>query len=187
MSPVAGAYPLLGVGKLANVTIASPGEIWSDRRASGVIIPGACVAPVAGGVGGKLAYKQLIVGDAPDKDQVAVAMRQVEIPDVNNGPGALGPNEIVNQAIASADWVRTVHTGVLHLTLVEPRADYTPGQKVGWAVAAPRPAGKAAGAGAWSNAAILAGTDIFEVREYRKYGAGNDGILTVAFLRANQF
>lgn len=183
MTPVAGAYPLTGVAKLPNVTIASPGEVWSNQRANGIIIPGSAIAPV--NVGGKLRVKTLIVGDAPDVRQVAVAMRQIEIPDVNNGPSALGPNEIVNQAIADGDYLRRYMGGALHLTLVEPRADYVPGQKIGWAVAAPRPVGKAAGAGAWSNAAILAGTDIFEVFEYRVYGGANEGILTVRFLRSN--
>jgi hypothetical protein len=63
---------------------------------------------------------------------VGVALRQVEVPDVNTGPNALGPNEIVNTAIASGDYLRRYMTGVLHLTLVEPRADYVPGQKIGW-------------------------------------------------------
>jgi hypothetical protein len=184
MTPVAGAYPLTGVGKLPNATIASPGEVWSNLRANGVIIPGAAVAPVA--VGGKLCAKQLIAGDTPVKEQVGVALRQVEIPDVNTGPSALGPNELVNRAIADQDYLRRYMSGVLHLTLVEARADYVPGQKIGWAVAAARPAGKAAGVGEWSNAAILAGTDIFEVFEYRVYGSGNEGILTVRFLRSNQ-
>src|SRR3954470_14234863 len=117
MPPVAGAYPLTGVGKLPNVSIASPGEVWSNLRANGVIIPGAAIAPV--NVGGKLRAKQLVVGDTPIKEQVGVALRQVEIPDVNNGPSALGPNEIVNQAIADGDYLRRYMTGVLHLTLVE--------------------------------------------------------------------
>lgn len=184
MPPTAGAYPLSAVAKLPNVSIASPGEVWSNQRANGVIIPGAAIAPV--NVGGKLYVKQLIAGDTPNIEQVGVAMRQVEIPDVNSGPNALGPNEIVNQAIANADWLRRYMTGVLHLTLVEPRADYEPGQLVGWAPAAARPADKAAGTGAWSNAGILAGTTIFEVFEYRVFGTDNEGILTVRFLRSNQ-
>lgn len=184
MTPVAGAYPLLGVAKLPNVSVASPGEVWSNNRANGIIIPGAAVAPV--NVAGKLYLKQCIVGDTPDINQVGVALRQVEIPDVNTGPNALGPNEIVNQAIANADWLRRYMTGALHLTLVEPRSDYVPGQKIGWAVAAARPAGKASGTGAWSNAGILSGTAIFEVFEYRVYGGSNEGILTVRFLRSNQ-
>jgi hypothetical protein len=182
--PLAGAYPLTGVGKLANVTVASPGEVWSNLRANGIIIPGAAVAPV--NVGGKLRAKQIIAGDTPDIRQVGVAMRQIEIPDVNTGPLALGPNEIVNQAIADADYLRRYMSGALHLTLVEPRADYVPSQKIGWNPAAVRPAGKAAGTGAWSNAGILAGTDLFEVFEYRPYGVANEGILTVRYLRSNQ-
>lgn len=184
MTPIAGAYPLIGVGKLPNVSIASPGEVWSNLRANGIIIPGAAIAPV--NVGGKFFAKQLIVGDTPVKEQVGVAMRQVEIPDVNTGPNALGPNEIINQTIADSDYLRRYMSGVLHLTLAEPRADYVPGQKIGWAVAAARPAGKAAGTGAWSNAGILTGTDIFEVFEYRVFGSSNEGILTVRYLRANQ-
>jgi hypothetical protein len=164
MTPVAGAYPLTGVAKLPNATVAFPGEVWSNSRANGIIIPGAAVAPV--NVGGKLRHKQLIAGDTPVKEQVAVAL------------------------IADGDYLRRYYTGAMHLTLVEPRADYVPGQKIGWAVAAARPAGKSAagggGTGAWSNAAILAGTDIFEVLEpYRAYGGSNEGILTVRFLRAN--
>lgn len=185
MTPVAGAYPLLGVGKLPNVTVASPGEVWSNLRANGVIVPGSCIAPVA--VGGHLRAKVVAVGDTINKDQLAVAMRQVEIPDINTGPLALGPNEIVNQAIADGDYLRRYMTGVLHLTLVEPRADYLPSQRIGWTPGAARPAGKASGTGAWSNTGFVAGTDIFEVlTEYRSYGASNEGILTVRFLRANQ-
>ncbi len=184
MPPTAGAYPLTAVAKLPNVTIASPGEVWSNLRANGVIIPGAAIAPV--NVGGQRYAKQLIVGDTPNIDQVGVAMRQVEVPDVNTGPSALGPNEIVNTAIANTDYLRRYMTGVLHLTLVEPRADYVPGQLIGWAVAAARPVGKAAGTGAWSNTGLLAGTTIFEVFEYRTFGVANEGILTVRFLRSNQ-
>jgi hypothetical protein len=182
--PVPGAFPLTAVGKLPNVSIASPGEVWSNLRANGNIVPGAAIAPVS--VGGKLRAKQLVGGDAPVKEQVGVALRQVEIPDVNTGPNALGPNEIVNQMIADGDYLRRYMTGVLHLTLCEPRDDYIPGQKIGWAVAAARPAGKASGTGAWSNAGILAGTDIFEVFEYRVFGGADEGILTVRFLRSNQ-
>jgi hypothetical protein len=90
--PVAGAYPLTAVAKLPNVDIASPGEVWTNARANGVVIPGAAVAPV--NVSGKMRLKQLIVGDTPDINQVGVALRQVEVPDVNTGPSALGPNEV---------------------------------------------------------------------------------------------
>jgi hypothetical protein len=183
MTTVAGAFPIQGVGKLPNVTIQHPGEVWSNRRASGNVVPGAAVAPV---IGAKLKYKQLVAGDTPDSRQVAVALRQIQVPDQNTGPAALGPNELVNQMIADQDWLRTYHTGVLGLTLCEPRADYQAGQLVGWAPAAARAAGKAAGTGAWSNAGILAGTDIFEVMEFRPYGGGNEGLLTVRFLRGDE-
>lgn len=178
--PVAGAYPLTGVAKLPNADIAFPGEVWSNLRANGDIVPGAAVAPV--NVGGKLHYKQLVALDTPEQDQVGIALRQVEHPDVNTGPSALGPNEVVNQLIADQDYLRVYMTGALHLTLVEPRADYVPGQLIGWAPAAARPVGKAAGTGAWSNAGILAGTSLFQVQEYRAYGGANEGILTVRFV-----
>jgi hypothetical protein len=184
MPPTAGAYPLLGVGKLPNVSVASPGEVWTNHRANGVIVPGAAVAPV--NVGGKLRLKQLVALDTPNIDQVAIAARQVEVPDVNTGPGALGPNEIVNQAIADGDWVRRFVTGAYNLSLVEPRADYVPGQIIGWAPAAARPSGKAAGTGAWSNAGILAGTAVLELLEAFPYGASNEQLLVCKFLRANQ-
>lgn len=188
MTVTPGAFPLSGVSKLPNVDIASPGEVWSNLRANGLIVPGACIAPVS--VGGKRAAKAVVAGDTVDIDQVGVALRQVEIPDVNNGPSALGPNEIVNQTIADGDYLRRYMSGVLHLTLVTPRNDYAPGQKVGWDPAGARPAGKAAGTGSWTNVAgnIKAGTAIFEVFEYRPYGSANpvEGILTVRFLRSNQ-
>lgn len=184
MPPVAGAYPLTGVGGLPNVSIASPGEVWSNLRANGNVVPGAAVIPVS--VGGKLCAKQVVAADTVDAKVIGLAMRQVEIPDVNTGPLAKGPNEIVNQLIADQDYLRRYMSGVLHLTLVEPRADYTPGERVGWLDTAARPAGKAAGTGAWTNTGFLAGTDIFEVFEYREFGTAHEGILTVRFLRSNQ-
>jgi hypothetical protein len=185
MTPVHGAYPIQGVGKLPNVDIANPGEVWSNLKANGNIVPGAAIFPT---VGATRKYAQLAAGDAPDRRQVGVAMRTVEVPDINTGPNALGPNELVNRMIADGDWLRLYLTGALHLTLIEPRLDYEPGQKVGWNPAAARPAGKAAGTGAWTNQAggILAGTDIFEVFEFRPYGGGNEGLLTVHFLRGSE-
>ena len=43
MPPVPGAYPLTAVGKLPNATVISPGEVWSNQRANGIIIPGAAI------------------------------------------------------------------------------------------------------------------------------------------------
>jgi hypothetical protein len=184
MTPTAGAYPLTAVAKLPNVSIASPGEVWSNARANGAIVPGSAIIPV--NVSGKLYVEVPDDADTVDVNQLGVAMRQVEVPDINNGPTALGPNEVVNQTIASGDYVRRYMTGVLHLTLVEPHADYVPGQKIGWDDDATRPAGKAAGTGAWTNETLIANTTIFEVFEWRGYGASNEGILTVRFLRSNQ-
>lgn len=189
--PQQGAYPLLGVGKLPNADVASPGEVWSNLRASGVIIPGAAIMPV--NVGGDRYAKQLAAGDTPRREMVGVALRQIAVPDINVGSlynNALGPNEIVNLAIADQDYVRRYMSGVLHLTLVEPDvAGYVPGEVVSWDPAAARPAGKAAGTGAWTHNAdadVLAGTDIFEVFDWRPYGTAGEGILTVRFLRSNQ-
>lgn len=186
MTPVAGAYPIQGVGKLPNVDIANPGEVWSNLKAAGNIVPGAAIAPV---VGATRKYKQLAAdADAPNRRQVGIALRTVEVPDVNSGPGALGPNEIMNQMIADGDWLRLYLTGSLHLTLIDPRTDYQPGQLIGWDEAAARPVGKAAGTGAWTNvtANIMPNTDIFEVLEFRPYGGGNEGLLTVHFLRGSE-
>jgi hypothetical protein len=69
MPPTAGAYPLTAVGKLPNVSIASPGEVWSNLRANGVIIPGAAIAPV--NVGGKFYAKQLIAVTRPSRSRWA--------------------------------------------------------------------------------------------------------------------
>lgn len=191
-SPVAGAFPIAGVGKLPNAQVAYPGEVWTNRRANGIIVPGSCVRPVA--VGGRKAYRTVadgeVAGVAFDQRSLAIALRPIAIPDLNNGSiygQPLGPNEIVNLLIADGDYVRTYHTGGLHLTLVEPRNDYAPSQKIGWSATAVRPAGKAAGLGAWTNVGYETGTDIFETEEVRPYGpsANNEVLITVRFLRSN--
>lgn len=192
-SPVAGAFPIAGVGRLPNVAIAYPGEVWTNRRASGNIVPGTCVKPV--NLAGRKGYAPVAGADVLDTDffkaGLAVALRPVAIPDTNPGSiytEALGPNEIVNLIIASGDYVRTYHTGALHFTLVEPRAGgYVPGDHIGWSPTAARPAGKAAGTGAWTNTGFVVGTDIFEVEEVRPYGptANHEVLLTARFLRSN--
>lgn len=191
-SPVAGAFPIAGVGKLPNVAIAYPGEVWTNRRASGVLVPGSCVKPV--NLAGRKGYAVVADGDVAgtnfDKAALAVALRPIAIPDTNPGSvytEALGPNEIVNLQIPNGDYVRTYHSGALHFTLVEPRADYVPSQRIGWSATAVRPAGKAAGTGAWTNTGYETGTDIFELEEVRPYGpsANNEVLLTVRFLRSN--
>lgn len=193
-----GAYPLTSTGKLPNVDVASPGEVWSNKRASGVIVPGSLVRPVLVGAVGAvvpIATGDVIVadGDGIRQQALAVAMRQIAVPDINPGSQynlALGPNEIVNLPIADKDWVRTYHTGVLHLTLVVPDATYKEGDIIGWDPKGTRPTGKTAGEGAWAkigHADVIAGTGIFIVQAPpRFYGTGNEALLTCRFLRSNQ-
>jgi hypothetical protein len=203
MSPVAltqvGAYPLLGVGQLPNVDVASPGEVWSHRAANGVIVPGTplvptivggveCVRPIVGG------DTIVLSGDGLRREAISVAFRQIMIPDQNFGSQynpALGPNEIVNLPIASGDYVREYLTGVLNLTLVVPDATYAPGDIIGWDATGTRPAGKTAGTGAWAkhtdDSSVVANTDIFIVhRMPRFYGVAGECVLTCRFLRSNQ-
>lgn len=194
-----GAYPLVGTGELPNADIAYPGEVWSNRRANGVIIPGSAVVPDV--VAGIECVRPVIAADAITasgaglrKEAVAVALRQIMTPDINPGSQynpVLGPNEIVNLPIADQDYVRTYHTGVLNFTLVKPDAAYASGDIIGWDPTAVRPAGKATGVGAWARLAddtsVVAGTDIFILdRPPRYYGASNEAVLTCRFLRSNQ-
>lgn len=197
MSPVAlpqvGAYPLLGTGALPNVDVAFPGEVWSHKRANGVIVPGSCVrnAMVAG-----VECVQPVVGGDTIVDSgaglrsqdLAVAMRQIMTPDINPGSqyaSSLGPNEIVNLPIADQDYLRTYMSGVLNLTLVVPNATYAPGDIIGWNPTGTRPAGKTSGTGAWDKvASSVTGTGIFVVHTLpRYYGSNNECILTCRFLR----
>ena len=202
MSPVAltqqGAYPLLGVGALPNVDVAFPGEVWSNKRANGVIVPGApvipvmvsgveCVRPITGG------DTIVLNGDGIRQQGISIALRQIMTPDINPGSQynpALGPNEIMNLPIADQDYVRTYHSGVLNLTLVVPDASYAPGDIIGWDPGGTRPAGKTTGTGAWAahvrDASVVANTDIFVVHTApRYYGVANECILTCRFLRTD--
>lgn len=179
----AGVFALTGVGNLANVTVAFPGEHWSDKRASGVIVPGEAIVPVQ--ASGDVFYRTAGSGDAAEKDRICIAKRPVEHPDVNTGPGSLGPNEIVNQAIADGDYVHRYYSGVFHLTLIVPDT-YVPGDRIGWDANGARPAGKA-GAGAWAKDAAADIDSIFEVMTWRPYGTDDEGILTVRTINRGQF
>jgi hypothetical protein len=199
MSPVAltqvGAYPLLGTGPLPNADIAFPGEVWSHKRANGVIVPGTCVRNVM--VGGVECVQPVVAGDTIVESgdglrsqDLSICLRQVMIPDINMGSQynpSLGPNEIVNLPIADQDYVREYKSGVLNLTLVVPAADYVPGNIIGWNPTGVRPAGKASGTGAWDHMAnAKAGTGMFVVHTApRYYGSANESILTCRFLRTN--
>jgi hypothetical protein len=180
------------------VDVAYPGEVWSNKRANGVIIPGSCVIPVM--VSGVECVRPVTgsdtivaTGDGIRKENLSIALRQIMMPDINPGSQynpALGPNEIMNLPIADQDYLRTYHSGVLNLTLVVPDANYVPGDIIGWDPTGTRPAGKASGSGAWAaharDANVVSNTDVFIVHTLpRYYGTNNECILTVRFLRVN--
>lgn len=174
----AGAFALTDVGSLPNVTVAFPGEHWSNRKASGSITPGEAVVPVASG--DALYMKVAEAGDAIT--QLAIALRPVDIPDVNSGPNALGPNEIRNQPIAEHEYVHAYYSGGFHLTLIVPD-EYVPGELIGWDANGARPTGKS-GTGAWAKNSAADIDSVFEVMEYREVNdTTNEGILTVRSLR----
>jgi hypothetical protein len=178
--PDIGSFPLTGVAKLPNASVAFPGEHWSDRKATEVIVPGEAVVPVNDG--GRLGMRRALATDAAEKDRLAIALRTVQIPDVNTGPAALGPNEIVNQSIQIGEYVHAYYSGAFNLTLIVP-AVYVPGDRIGWAAAGARPTGKG-GVGAWAKDAAADIDSIFEVIEFRPYNvAGTEGILSVRSLR----
>src|SRR3954452_13305085 len=104
--PDQGSFPLTGVAGLPNVTIAFPGEHWSNRKASGAIVPGEAVVPVNSG--GKLYMRKALAGDTALIAQLFLALRPVEHPDSASGSTytqALGPTEISNLALATHDYV----------------------------------------------------------------------------------
>lgn len=179
MSPIPDTpFALGGVGALPNVTVAFPGEHWSDCKASGVLVPGEAIVPVASG--GKRYMRKAIASDPIT--QLAVALRTVETPDVNTGPGALGPNEIVNTPMQPHEYVHAYYSGAFHLTLVVPNT-YAPADLIGWDADGVRPAGKAAGVGAWAKNAQADIDSVYEVQEVRPIGDANEVILTVRSLR----
>jgi hypothetical protein len=180
--PDQGSFPLTGVQDLPNVTIAFPGEHWSNRRASGQVVPGEAVVPVSSG--GKLYMRKAVAGDAALIAQLALALRPVAHPDNAGGSTytqSLGPNEISNLAMQTHEYVHAYYSGVFHLTLVAP-AVYVPGDLIGWAAAGARPAGKS-GSGSWAKNATADLDSVFEVMEWRQINAANEGILTVRSLR----
>lgn len=174
----AGSFSLTGTGDLANVTVAFPGEHWSNRVASGAITPGEAVVPVNSG--GSLAMKVAGSGDAIT--QLAIALRPVDVPDPGNGPNSLGPNEIRNQSIANGEYVHAYYSGVFLLTLIDPNRTYTPGLLIGWDADGARPAGKS-GAGSWAPNANADIDSVFEVMEFRAVGSDGEGIVTARSLR----
>lgn len=178
----AGAFPLTGVGALPHVSVAFPGEVWSDHKASGDILPGTPVMP-AQDASGRAVCRAAGSGEVSDP-RCGIAFRVVETPDTNNGPNAEGPNEIVNRVISAGEYLRRYTSGVFHLTLVEPDDTWEHGDLVGWDPGAARPAGKPAGTGAWVKVADAADAFGYVKQPFRPYNDdGDEGVLTVASLR----
>jgi hypothetical protein len=174
-----GDHPLTGVAGLPNVTVAFPGEHWSNRYATENITPGDAVVETV--LNGRLAMRKAVAGDAAVPN-VAIALRTIDIPDANIGPGSLGPTEIKNTVIKAGEYVHAYYSGVFHLTVFVP-AVYAPGDLIGWAAAGARPTGKP-GVGAWGKNAVADIDNLFSVMEFRPYSAnGLEGILTVRSLR----
>lgn len=184
--PDFGAFPISaspgGATKnLPNVTVAFPGEHWSDGKAAEAIVPGELVVPINSG--GKL-YWQRAASGAVDP-RAAVALRTVQIPDTNPGSlygQPLGPNEIMNLPLNVGDYVHAYMSGVFHLTLITPDATYHPSDLIGWDPAGVRPTGKG-GVGSWKKTGVAANA-LFSVQEWRPYSSdGTEGLLTVRSLR----
>jgi hypothetical protein len=72
--PTVGTYPLTGVAKLPNVTVAHPGEFWTNRLASGSIEPGVAVVPV--NLAGKLAVR--VATNSDPILQMGIAIRPID-------------------------------------------------------------------------------------------------------------
>jgi len=185
MPPEAGNFPLTGTKNLPHVAVAyGPGaEHWSDRVASGSIVPGEAVVPA--GSANAQGYMLMRTANAEDViGQLAICLRPIDVPDINTGPTALGPNEIRNQTMADGDWVHPYYSGGFTLTLVDPNRTYVAGMLLGWDADGARPAG-IAGVGSWApneNADI---DSFFEVAKVTKVGTGGEVVLKVRTLRTN--
>lgn len=181
MTPTKGSFPLSGVAGLPHVSVAFPGEHWSDRVASGAIVPGEAVVPAGSATtGGKP-----MVRTANDEDtitQLAIALRTVDVPDPNSGPSALGPNEVRNQTIEDGDYVHQYFSGAFNITLVDPRRTYVPGDQIGWDADGERPEG-ISGEGSWAPNANADIDSVFEVVEVTNVGSKGEVILRVRSLR----
>jgi hypothetical protein len=178
----AGNFNLTGTKGLPHVAVAFPGEHWSDRVASGSIVPGEAVVPAgSANVRGQMLMRTASAADAIG--QLAIALRPVDVPDVNNGPGAIGPNEIRNQTMHDGEYVHPYYSGGFTLTLVDPRRTYTPGQTLGWDADGQRPSG-VAGAGSWAPDANADIDGFLEVLKVSKVGSGGEVILKVRTTRS---
>jgi hypothetical protein len=182
-----GSFQLTSIAKLANVTVAYPGEHWSDGKAlpaegSSSIVPGALVVPTS--ASGNLLWTPVTELASVDP-RACIALRPVSVPDINPGSEynpQLTPNDIMNLPLAAGQYVHAYRSGSFHLTLIAPDSTYAPGDLVGFDPAATPAAGKP-GPGAWVK--VTDATEaFFEVRGYRPLTFDNTiGVLTVNSLR----
>jgi hypothetical protein len=177
----AGNFPLTGVKNLPHVSVAFPGEHWSNCVASGSIMPGeAIVAAGSANTRGQAMFRTANAGDS--LAALNIALRPIDVPDPNNGPTALGPNEIRNKVMLAGDYVHRYRSGGFNLTLVDPRRVYTPGMTIGWDADGQRPAG-VEGAGSWAPDANADIDAFFEIQQVTKVGSVGEVILKVTSTR----
>jgi hypothetical protein len=181
MSVDFGSFQLTSVAKLPNVTVAYPGEHWSDGRAGADIVPGSLVVPTSSA--GIRTWNVAASGTIDPR--ATIALRPVSVPDTNPGSEynpQLTPNDIVNLTLAQGSYVHAYRSGAFHLTLIEASSGYAPGNLIGWDPAGSPVAGKS-GPGAWLTVTNPAYA-FFEVVDWRPLTADNtQGVLTVHSLR----
>jgi hypothetical protein len=186
-----GSFQLTTVANLPNVTVAFPGEHWSDGKAGSAIVPGQLVIPSASAV--TSTFHQLnpnrtwVVAPSGALDpRAAIALRTVQIPDTNAGNiynEQLTPNQIMNRVIPIGEYVHAYRSGSFHLTLCAPDATYQNGDYLTWDPAATAMTGKPAGSGAWKKTGTAANA-LFEVEEWRPLSSDNtQGVVTARTLR----
>lgn len=178
--PTVGNFPLTGVAALPHVTVAFPGEHWSDAKASAGIVPGDAVVPAS--VNGQLYVRKATAGDSGLANQLSIALKTIQYSDSNTGVGSLGPNEIVNKPFAVGEWVHYYRSGAFWLTLIAADGSYAPGDLVGWdADAARHP--DIGGTGAWAKNSAADIDSIFEVVRFKPIGGDGFGRLLVKSIR----
>jgi hypothetical protein len=180
--PEAGSFPLTGTKKLPHVSVAFPGEHWSDRVASGTIIPGEAVVPAgSANARGQMMLRKAKASDSATK-VLGIALRPIDVPDPNTGPNTLGPNELRNQPMHNGDYVHEYMSGAFTLTLVDPNHTYVPGELLGWDEDGARPEG-VEGEGSWAPDSAADIDGFFEVLEVEAVGTKGEVILKVRSTR----
>lgn len=177
-----GSFQLTSVAKLPNVSVAFPGEHWSDGKAAQTIYPGQMVVPINSG-GAR--YWVPAASGALDP-RACIALRTISPPDVNPGSeysAQLTPNDIMNLPLSVGSYVHTYRSGAFHLTLIVPDASYGPSDLIGFDPLATPAAGKPA-AGAWKKVNANPSYAFAEVVDWRPLSSDNTiGVLTVHSLR----